>query len=80
MFCSSEGSSVRANVPMSASVAITPRTRSLSTAPTIALPIGSSTRKRHAAASPTSALASSRVISGDVNVGHSFWVTTPQRR
>ena len=35
-FCVSDGSSARANVPINASVAITPRTRSLDTASVIA--------------------------------------------
>ena len=50
MFCRSDSSSRRAKVPISASVAITPRTRSLPTASAMACPIGSSTMARHAAA------------------------------
>ncbi|CFB86733.1 Uncharacterised protein [Mycobacterium tuberculosis] len=86
MFCISDGSCMRAKVPISASVAITPRSRSLATAPAMACPIGSSTMACQAAAaswppySTMSRRACSRVRSGSIRVGHSRAVTSRQRR
>jgi hypothetical protein len=71
---------VGANVPINASVAITPRTRSFCTASVMVCPIGASNTNRHAWSSPASFCASSRVISGEVNVGHSRDVTIRHRR
>ena len=86
MFCSSDGSSTRANVPISASVAITPRTRSLPTASLSACPIGRQIMACQASSAPgsppasTCLNASSRDFSGAVIVGHSREVTIRARR
>ena len=69
-FCSRPGSASEAKVPMSASVAITPRTRSWPTARSMASAIGASTISDQADAAPAASRAAALVGRGSVRVGN----------